>query len=422
MMQLTAVNLAGESVVASFAWRPAPIAPDDDPEWRDLGSGAMVMFDASPVRGYALDPLAIHGAPFQLRALAPGHDEVVVTLTETLRSYPMRLTPLPGFVPEVQRGASVAPSQSVPLPRAAGILAQVLPREQRSFNPAESAGLFVGVRNFFDVDGRRSTSLQEVPYAVDDAVDLAHLFVIDLALVSPTRTKLCLSGEPQKEESRRRLDRLLAAGVHRDGATVNLLRERIRQAAQYTEPGGMLVMTFATHGIHTEAGDDCLLAQDSLTWDTDSMLKARYIADKISLAKAPRRITLFDVCRERMGEGRGLRDSAAKLSATFGEALGRASGTFALFASPVGGYSFDDHVRKNGVFSGAFVRAFDTDPPADGKGIITLGAVVRRVRAEVDQWIRMNHPDRAGAEIHNQGDFDLDQMPLASTPAAGGSG
>ena len=68
-------------------------------------------------------------------------------------------------------------------------------RSTEGFDASESAGLFVGVRSF------RDSWFAEVPFAVDDAVDLAYLFALQLALIAPERVVLALSGEPVKAES-----------------------------------------------------------------------------------------------------------------------------------------------------------------------------------------------------------------------------
>src|ERR1043166_4045847 len=54
------------------------------------------------------------------------------------------------------------------------------------FDRKQSAGLFVGVRRF------TSDSLEEVPFAVDDAVDLAYVFAFErrAGLVPPRRVKI----------------------------------------------------------------------------------------------------------------------------------------------------------------------------------------------------------------------------------------
>src|SRR5262245_35718830 len=79
------------------------------------------------------------------------------------------------------------------------------PQESQTFDPEQSAALFVGVSRFpYD------STLAEVHYAVDDAVDLAVVLALDerVRLVPPSRVILALSGEPQKPESRKNLERL----------------------------------------------------------------------------------------------------------------------------------------------------------------------------------------------------------------------
>src|SRR4051794_1291264 len=93
----------------------------------------------------------------------------------------------------------------------------VKPEREASPEVERSAALFVGVRDF------HNDHLAAVPFALDDAVDLAYELAIahDPILVPPGRVVLALSdGEPVKEESRRRLQALLAAGATRRPADV----------------------------------------------------------------------------------------------------------------------------------------------------------------------------------------------------------
>jgi len=90
--------------------------------------------------------------------------------------------------PKPPAARSVAPLQ----------LASTLPAPK--FSRQESTGLFVGVRDF------PHDPMLTVPYAVDDAVDLAFLFALDqrVGLVPPRRVVLAISGQPQKDESDRK--------------------------------------------------------------------------------------------------------------------------------------------------------------------------------------------------------------------------
>ena len=63
-------------------------------------------------------------------------------------------------------------------------------RVSMRFDAAQSTGLFVGVSRFEDA------SFARIPFAVDDAVDLAHLFTLELELVRPANIALHLSVHP----------------------------------------------------------------------------------------------------------------------------------------------------------------------------------------------------------------------------------
>src|SRR5258708_1219026 len=81
--------------------------------------------------------------------------------------------------------------------------------ELPAFNPEQSAALFVGVRKF------THHQIVDIPYAVDDAVDLAYVFALDrrVKLVPANRVILALSGRPAKPESQQRLIELEQAGA-----------------------------------------------------------------------------------------------------------------------------------------------------------------------------------------------------------------
>lgn len=101
------------------------------------------------------------------------------------------------FLPWVRRGV-----RSV---RLLGRDAQASTRFDRS----ESAALFVGVSKF------TNGTVDAVPYAVDDAVDLPYEFAMSdrVRLVMPRRILLVLSGQPAKRESKDRLRTLRENGA-----------------------------------------------------------------------------------------------------------------------------------------------------------------------------------------------------------------
>lgn len=81
------------------------------------------------------------------------------------------------------------------------------------------AGLFVGVNVFPE-----ENSLTSLNFAVNDAVCLAHLFVVELKLIQPDRATLALSGAPTGYAAAQ-LTALKAAGVAVTDATkIRVLR------------------------------------------------------------------------------------------------------------------------------------------------------------------------------------------------------
>jgi hypothetical protein len=286
---------------------------------------------------------------------------------------------------------------------------------EAQFERGESAGLFVGVRTFLEPDGSPSATLSEVPYSVDDAIDLAYLFSAELRLVPPTKLVLALGGEPQKPESNERLQALIAAGARPPTpATYVNLRNKIREVSAAAGARGLLVMSFATHGLRSSKGDDCLLAQDSLRLDLDdTTLSLRSLTEIASQSTAPRRILLFDTCRERVTPSRSIGDAAA-LSETFTRAIAETQGTFWLCAAPIGGYSYDDPQKKNGVFTAAVLAGLHGSAAADKRGFITLDAMASYVEKEVKGWVQKNRQGiSAGEGIERTGNVDFGSLPLA---------
>jgi len=129
--------------------------------------------------------------------------------------------------------------------------------EAEGFDPAESAGLFVGISRFDD------PRFDQIPFAVDDAVDLASLFAHELRLISPEKIVLGLAGEPHKPESVERLRRLLDAGARREKAHQTDIYAHLDAQRLAAGRAGLFVAAIATHGF-SDQGDDFLVAANSL--------------------------------------------------------------------------------------------------------------------------------------------------------------
>lgn len=257
-----------------------------------------------------------------------------------------------------------------------------------AFDPVASAGLFVGVSHFED------ERLAMVPFAVDDAVDLAYLFTLELGLVLPEHTALLLAGEPRKPDSMQRLARLVERGSSRRNARTADIYRALGQLTRGTEEGGLFIFTMATHGV-SDQGGHFLLATDSLRERTvRTGVAVAEVFDEVSRAGAERRIVLLDACRERLSNGtRGKGESA--MTKSFAEAIAQARGSVVLSAATLGGYAYDDEQRQNGVFTAAVLDGLHGEAPAGSEGWITVRTLADFVQQRVATWIRRNRPEDA---------------------------
>lgn len=283
-------------------------------------------------------------------------------------------------------------------------------RVQEGFDASQSAGLFVGIRHFDDAD------FVEIPYAVDDAVDLAYLFAVELRLIAPRKVVLSLAGAPQKSISQDRLKALREAGASVRPATFSEILRLLEKQRQESRPQGLFVVTFATHGFSNE-GNDFLLASDSLRHRlTSTGLAAGKIFDAVAQAQAPRRLLLLDACRERLSPSRALTDEHGAMSPSLAEAIAQARGQVVLSGATRGGYSYDDPDRGNGVFTGAVLDGLRGQAPADGRSFITVRLLADFVDRQVAQWIRHNR--REHAEVSRGISLTLDAVAVAEMPLA----
>lgn len=294
----------------------------------------------------------------------------------------------------------------------------IVPSEERireGFLSGESAGLFVGVREFRESDGSPSPQLIEIPYAADDAVDLAYLFAMELKLMEPRNVQLALSGEPQKPESIQRKSDLMAAGARVADARFTTLLELITKTKNAAGEKGLVVMAFATHGF-TYNGDR-LLGQDSKLTDLDlTGLPVARILDDVAASKAQRRLVLVDACRERISKSRSVGDSSSAMAKTFSDAIAAARGQVVLSSTVMGGMSYDDPALKNGVFTSLLIRGLRGEAMPDERGFITPETLAEYLDAGVREWVelyRSDHKDWSRGIGYNIDDKRSGKMPLA---------
>lgn len=304
------------------------------------------------------------------------------------------------FVPIVWKSRSVRP-----LPAAADASSDGV-----KFDREQSAGLFVGIRKF------RHDQTLEVPYAADDAVDLAYLFALDrrVRLVSPERVVLILSGRPQKEVSRRRLAELIRMGAQLETtADQTRIRVVLQEQADLAGKDGILIVSVATHGFVRE-GTAYLLGSTSLFRFPDTALSAQKILDIAAQSAARRSLIFVDACREWIPGGGGTRGGSPDpmTAAPLVRRMARVDGQVVFYAAAAGTYAYDDDTLQNGVFTKAVLDGLRCEAGLI-RGAVTVGTLRTYVNREVKEWMRRHGHDSSGGAIQVCMDGDTHTMPLS---------
>ncbi len=275
----------------------------------------------------------------------------------------------------------------------------------------DSAGLFVGVRDF------ERGELAPVRFAVDDAVDLAHLFALELGLIDPAKTVVLLTGEPEKEESRRRLEALLAVGGLREHPWPHAIYHHLFRLGQLTAAEGLMIASFATHGF-SDQGKALLAPAGTLRRRlVHTGLPLELVLDDLGRSLAEKRLLLVDACRERFeGATRSAGEALEPFGEAFLQAMDASRGCAFLAGASQGGFAFDDPSRGNGVFTGALLDGLRGEVEGDDEALVTVAALATFAHQRVKDWVRQNKPQYAGVSLGISSSFDPESMrglPLA---------
>jgi hypothetical protein len=299
-------------------------------------------------------------------------------------------------------GAPFVPMRSTS--RGVRVLQQPEPPEP-GFDPSQSAALFIGVRKF-----TRDENALDVPYAADDAVDLAYMFTLDrrVALVTPSRVVIALSGRPQKEESKKRLEALRDAGATLEKTEPSDILMLLQQQAAMAGKNGMLIVSIATHGF-VRNGVPYILGSTSLFQYPETALPATKLFDIASTSEARRSLFFIDACRERIsGDARA--GASPVTAAPLVSRMGRVNGQVVFYAAAAGGYAYDDD--GNGVFTKAVLDGLNCKA-AFARGAVTIDTLRTFVERYVRTWIRQHRNATIGAATQVSMDGDAKNMPLS---------
>src|SRR3954453_4707722 len=284
-----------------------------------------------------------------------------------------------------------------------------------TFDPAQSVALFVGARTFSEDE-----SLEMVPYAVDDAVDLAFMFALDprVSLVQPKHVVLALSDQaPRKPISQRRLAELKRKGAIVVPASQSRILKAMAHEAGVVGAKGIFIVSYASHGF-SEDGSQYLLASNSLFREFNTAIPVARIFDLVAQSNTGRSLILIDACRERVKKQRSAapeRLSAAPLL----QRMGPIQGQVVLYGAAAGKWAYDDDLRQNGVFTGAVLDGLQCRAGHDPSGLVTVDALSVMIERNVLAWIRTNRDPSVRNATQANFDGAARVMPLAvcSRPA-----
>ena len=279
-----------------------------------------------------------------------------------------------------------------------------------TFKSSQSAALFVGVRRFPD-----DTTIAEVHYAVDDAVDLATVLALNekVQLIDPARVILALSGDPQKPESKQNLERLVAAGAKVRAAGESDILNALDEQAGAAGRDGILVIAFATHGVSYD-GTQYLFNATSVLRHRETTLSESKIREIASRSDAARSFILVDACRERLRDDQRSGGSDLRSAASLVQAMSNVHGQVVLSAAAAGQYAYDDDVRRNGVFTAAVIDGLQCGASTNERGFITADTLATFVEARVLTWIKKHRDADVVRATQLTSDGDAKNMPLAS--------
>jgi len=135
-------------------------------------------------------------------------------------------------------------------------------------------------------------------YAPDDAVALAHRFVVELKMIPAAKAQVVLAGEPMSMRGRKQWAELKALKVEMVKGTRMGLQKALNKFAEQSTPGGLAVITFSGHGYETQ--QDVYLMPSNGNWQLarSTGVSFQAVLEAMQKIKATLRVLLLDACRE----------------------------------------------------------------------------------------------------------------------------
>lgn len=215
--------------------------------------------------------------------------------------------------------------------------------ELRANTNQKSAGLFVGIGKF-----EFRAGLEDLEYAPDDAVALAHRMVVELKMIPAASTQLVLGGDPKSARARKQLTELQALQVEVAKGTRNGFQKALEKFARRTGTGGLAVMSFSGHGYETQK--DVYLMPSNGNWQTVRTTGVSFesVLEVFKACKATTKVLLLDACRQMPDMAKLDRELAEK---AFRERVKAVPGLTVLASCSAGEKSWQAKSLEQGVFT-----------------------------------------------------------------------
>lgn len=269
---------------------------------------------------------------------------------------------------------------------------EVVPKKQvfeplTSTAPSGNAGVFIGV-NLFDKD----EGLNSLAYAVNDAVETAYTFVIELKLIAASNCTILLSGEPNDEGSVKlvaeHLEQLKRAGAKIKSADRSEILFSFLQSTKISKvESDLLIVSISSHGFES-GGEAYIMPSDGLKELIEgTAVPLNYMETKMRDAKAGHRILLVDACQQRVS-ARSVASPGLVSTKAFADAFSEPTGQVKVMSCSPGQLSFEYRAKDGvgqGLFTHGFLRALRGAADADATGIVRLGSVVEYLEMYVPQ-------------------------------------
>ncbi|MFO0819467.1 MAG: SUMF1/EgtB/PvdO family nonheme iron enzyme [Pirellulales bacterium] len=267
-----------------------------------------------------------------------------------------------------------------------------------------NGGLFVGV-NEFSAD----PDVPPLRFAVNDAIEQCHLFVVELKLLPAHHCVLALSGVAVGEKVHQHLDDLKQRGVQMVGAEKSVLLRSFVRVRGFVRPmTGLLVVSFSSHGF-TDKRVGYVMPSDGLrTFLEDTAIRLASVEEQMNASQAGHRLLLVDACQERLSVAArsSTMTGSQAMTADFLELLKKPTGQSKLVSCDVGEYSYEHPElgeAGHGVFTHAVLEALRGGAAADGQNVVRLSAVADYVSHSVGKWVEeQNRRRREGDPLKKQ--------------------